>query len=167
VASSDRQVIEAHQAMQTTSKIVHVSIPDQLLRVKEGDAVLQSYPISSSQFGIGTEEGSMKTPTGRFRIAEKIGADAPLGTVFRSRLPIGPAETADAGEDLVLSRILWLDGIEDHNANTLDRFIYIHGTNQEERIGEPASHGCIRMRNSDLVQLFESVDVDTPVVIEA
>ena len=70
-------------------------------------------------------------------------------------------------EDLVMTRILWLDGLDPENANTHERFIYIHGTNHEESLGEPASHGCIRMRSADLVELFELVDVDTPVAIKA
>jgi lipoprotein-anchoring transpeptidase ErfK/SrfK len=153
--------------MQTARKSIHISVPDQMLRVKEGAAVVGSYPISTSRFGIGSEEGSMKTPIGIFRVAEKIGADAPVGTVFRSRLPVDPTEQHSADADLVMSRILWLDGVEEHNANTRDRYIYIHGTNHETKIGEPASHGCIRMKNADLVQLFDAIDMGATVVIEA
>ncbi len=99
----------------------------------------------------------MKTPTGRFRIAEKIGGEAPVGTVFKERRPVKATKKMLRDEDLVMTRILWLDGLDPGNANTHDRFIYIHGTNHEENIGEPASHGCIRMRNADLVELFEQV----------
>jgi len=107
----------------------------------------------------------MKTPTGRFRIAEKIGGSAPSGTVFQSRVPLKPGDPFPPSEDLVMSRILWLDGLEEHNANTRQRFIYIHGTKHEDKIGSPASHGCIRMRNADVIDLFDLVDEDTPVVI--
>ncbi len=107
----------------------------------------------------------MKTPTGRFRIAEKIGEDAPSGTVFRSRIALQPGDPFPPTEDLVMSRILWLDGLEEQNANTRERFIYIHGTKHEDKIGSPASHGCIRMRNDDVIDLFDLVDQDTPVVI--
>jgi lipoprotein-anchoring transpeptidase ErfK/SrfK len=107
----------------------------------------------------------MKTPTGRFRIAEKIGTGMPLGTVFKSRVPVKATKKLLRDEDLVMTRILWLDGLDPENANTFDRYIYIHGTNHEEMIGEPASHGCIRMRNADLVELFEVVEVGAPVVI--
>ena len=107
----------------------------------------------------------MKTPTGRFRIAEKIGGSAPSGTVFLSRVPLKPGYPFPPTEDLVMSRILWLDGLEEHNANTRERFIYIHGTKHEDKIGSPASHGCIRMRNADVMDLFDLVDEDTPVVI--
>lgn len=108
----------------------------------------------------------MKTPTGRFRIAEKIGDGMPVGTVFKSRRPVKVTKKLLRDEDLVMTRILWLDGLDPENANTHERFIYIHGTNHEERLGEPASHGCIRMRSADLVELFELVDVDTPVAIK-
>ena len=108
----------------------------------------------------------MKTPTGRFRVAAKIGADMPSGTVFKSRIPVTLSKEDAAREDLVMSRIFWLDGLEDHNSNTRDRFIYIHGTNHEDEIGAPASHGCIRMKNTDLIELFELVPEGADVVIE-
>lgn len=109
----------------------------------------------------------MKTPTGKFRISEKIGGGMPAGTVFKSRRPVKATKKLLRDEDLVMTRILWLDGLESENANTHQRYIYIHGTNHEESIGKPASHGCIRMRNADLLELFELVDEDTPVVIKA
>ena len=108
----------------------------------------------------------MKTPIGRFRVAEKIGSDLPSGTIFRSRVPLKPDDPRPPTEDLVMSRILWLDGLDEHNANTRERFIYIHGTKHEGKIGSPASCGCIRMRNADVVELFDLVDHDTPVIIE-
>lgn len=109
----------------------------------------------------------MKTPLGRFKIGEKIGTGLPSGTVFRSRIPLAPEQATPPGDDLVLSRILWLEGLEEHNTNTRDRFIYIHGTNHEEAIGQPASHGCIRMKNADLIALFDQVPLGAEVVIEA
>ena len=108
----------------------------------------------------------MKTPTGRFRVVEKIGAELPLGTVFQSRVPLQPGDPLPPTEDLVMSRILWLDGVEEHNANTRDRFIYIHGTKHEDKIGIPDSHGCVRMRNSDVAELFTLVNEGTHVLIE-
>jgi len=151
--------------MQSGRTKIDISIPDQRLIVRRGDETLRSYPVSTSRFGLGTEEGSMKTPTGRFRIAAKIGGNAPSGTVFLSRVPLRPGDPFPPTEDLVMSRILWLDGLEEHNANTRERFIYIHGTKHEDKIGSPASHGCIRMRNADVIDLFDLVDEDTPVVI--
>ncbi len=138
----------------------------QKLRVKSGRRTLRSYPVSTSRFGLGTELGSNKTPLGRFRIAEKIGKDAPPGTVFKERKPMDPTRQYPPSEDLVLTRILWLDGLDPENANTLDRFIYIHGTIHEDKIGQPASHGCIRMRENDLLELFDLAKVDTEVVIQ-
>ena len=109
----------------------------------------------------------MKTPTGRFRISEKIGDGMPVGTVFKSRRPVKVTKKLLRDQDLVMTRILWLDGLDPENANTHERFIYIHGTNHEESLGEPASHGCIRMGNSDLLDLFERVEIDTQVAIRA
>ena len=147
-------------------KNIHVSIRDQMLTLKEDGTPIRSYPVSTSRFGIGTEEGSLKTPMGRFRVAEKIGRDMPAGTIFRSRVPLRPDDPPPPTDDLVMSRILWLDGLDDHNANTRERFIYIHGTKHENKIGSPDSCGCIRMRNADVVELFDLVDHGTPVFIE-
>ena len=118
------------------------------------------------EFGLGTEPDTFKTPLGRFEISQKIGDGAALGAVFSSRVPTG--ETGDASNpgDLVQTRILWLHGLDPENANTLDRYIYIHGTNHEEEIGTPASHGCIRMRNADVADLYERVTEGTPVLIQ-
>jgi len=153
--------------MQTSPRKIHISIRDQRLTLKEGESPIRSYPVSTSRFGVGTEEGSNKTPTGYFRVVQKIGGGLPSGTIFQSRIPLEPDDPLPPTEDLVMSRILWLEGLEEHNANTRDRFIYIHGTKHENKIGSPASHGCVRMRNSDVVELFELVDDGTPVVIEA
>jgi lipoprotein-anchoring transpeptidase ErfK/SrfK len=150
----------------TEMKNIHVSIRDQLLTLREDETPIRTYPVSTSRFGVGTEKGSLKTPTGRFRVAEKIGGDMPAGTIFQSRVPLRSDDPLPPTEDLVMSRILWLDGLDQHNANTRDRFIYIHGTKHEAKIGSPASSGCIRMRNADVVELFGLVDHDTPVIIE-
>lgn len=146
---------------------IHISVKKQELTLKSGRKKLAAYPISTSRFGLGSEEGSLKTPTGSFRIAEKIGDGMALGTVFKNRRPVKATKKMLRDDDLVMTRILWLDGIDPGNANTYERFIYIHGTNHEGQIGEPASHGCIRMRNSDLVELFDRVGIDTPVMINA
>jgi len=147
-------------------KNIHISVRDQRLTLKEDETPIRNYPVSTSRFGIGTEQGSMKTPTGRFCVAKKIGGDMPSGTIFRSRVPLTPDEPLPPTEDLVMSRILWLDGLDEQNANTRDRFIYIHGTKHEDKVGMPASCGCVRMRNADVVELFDLVDEGTPVVIE-
>src|SRR4030095_6189724 len=147
-------------------KTVHVSIRDQLLTLKEGETPVRTYPVSTSRFGIGTEKGSFKTPIGRFRVIEKIGGQMPVGTIFQSRIPLKPDDPPPPTEDLVMSRILWLDGLEEHNANTRERFIYIHGTKHEAKIGSPASCGCIRMRNPDVVGFLHLVDAHRSVIIE-
>ena len=153
--------------MQTSERVIRISVPEQRLQLMGDDGnVLASYPVSTSRFGLGSEEGSRKTPLGRFKIGEKIGSDFPIGTVFQGRVPLAPDDPLPPTEDLIMSRILWLDGLEEHNANTRQRYIYIHGTNHEDKIGQPASHGCIRMRNNDLVALFDQVPLGAEVVIE-
>ena len=153
--------------MQSAQAKIDISIRQQRLTLKRGRKTVRSYPISSSRFGLGVEEGSMKTPLGKFRVAEKIGHGAAAGTIFKSRVPLVPDEPPPDTTDFVTSRILWLDGLEEENANTRDRFIYIHGTKHEDKIGTPDSHGCIRMRNDDVIELFDLVDEDTPVTIRA
>ena len=150
-----------------TSRNINISIRNQKLTVSDGDTRIRSYPVSTSRFGVGTEEGSMKTPTGRFSVAKKIGGDMPSGTIFRSRVPLNSSDPLPPTEDLVMSRILWLGGLDEQNANTRDRFIYIHGTKHEHKIGTPDSCGCVRMRNADVIELFDLVDEGTPVIIEA
>src|SRR6266436_9640087 len=152
--------------MQSARTKIYVSVRDQRLILTRDGEELRSYPISTSRFGIGTQEGSMKTPLGRFRIAEKIGDSAAPGTIFKARVALGPDDPLPDTEDLITSRILWLEGLDEDNANTRDRFIYIHGTKHEDKIGQPDSHGCIRMRNDDVIELFDLVDVDTPVTIK-
>ena len=161
--------------MQSFPRKIRVSIAAQRLDLLEtGEAnperVLASFPVSTSGFGLGSEPGSQKTPLGRFAVAEKIGGDAPLGAVFVGRVPTGEVaalENPGDSEDRITTRILWLEGLEPENANTHERYIYIHGTNHEEQIGEPCSHGCVRMRNTDVAQLFDLVKPGTEVTIEA
>lgn len=153
--------------MQTAQPKIDISIRRQRLALKRDRKTLRTYPISTSRFGVGFEEGSLKTPLGRFRITEKIGHGAPAGTIFKARVPLQPGDPLPETEDLITSRILWLEGLDKDNANTRDRYIYIHGTKHEDRIGLPDSHGCIRMRNADVMELFDLVEEGTPVVIRA
>ena len=152
--------------MKSSQTKIAISIRDQTLSVTRGDETVRSFPVSSSRFGLGSEEGSNKTPLGQFQVGRKIGHDMPSGTIFRSRVPLQPNDPLPETEDWVTTRILWLEGLEDHNANTRDRFIYIHGTKHEDRVGTPDSHGCIRMRNADVIELFQLVDEGTPVLIK-
>lgn len=145
---------------------LEVSIDDQTLKVIEGDQCIRQFDISTAAKGMGFVMDSYRTPTGRFNIAEKIGAGEPGGTIFKMRVPVGIWQPGDAtGNDLVLSRILRIDGLDPTNANTLDRYIYIHGTNQEDLLGRPASHGCIRLGNAAMIELFDLVDTGTAVEI--
>ena len=145
---------------------LHVSLQRQELEVRDGPDSIQRFPISTSKFGIGYEEGSFKTPLGRFRICEKIGDGEPPYTIFRGRVPDGRWDPGtETDDDLVLTRILRLDGLEADNANTYDRFIYIHATNQEDRIGNPASHGCVRMRTNDILELFDMTPLNCILII--
>ncbi|HEY0369134.1 MAG TPA: L,D-transpeptidase [Chthoniobacterales bacterium] len=144
---------------------IHVSVAKQQLTVKRGRKVERTFPISTSKFGLGSEAGSFKTPTGRFRIAEKIGVGLPIETAFKSRKPVELTPEMLREDDLIMSRILWLDGLDEQNANTRDRYIYIHGTNQEEELGRPASHGCIRMHKTDVAELCDLMDVNAKVLI--
>ena len=148
---------------------LRVDVTRQVVELLDADgAVRWSAPVSTSAFGIGTEEGSHRTPPGLHRIIEKIGAGEPLGMRFVGRKPTGeiwsPA-SPPVEEDWILTRILWLEGLEPRNANTRARYIYFHGTNREDRIGTPASHGCIRLRNADMVSLFEHIEVEAEVEI--
>ena len=160
--------------MQSFPRKIRVSIASQRLDLLEiadpaSERVLASFSVSTSGFGLGSEPGSSKTPFGRFAIGEKIGEGAPLGAVFESRVPTGEIAALQCPGDLrdrITTRILWLQGLEPENANTHERYIYIHGTNHEEQIGEPCSHGCVRMRNVDVAQLFDLVDPGTAVSIE-
>jgi lipoprotein-anchoring transpeptidase ErfK/SrfK len=148
-------------------KRIEIFVGTQRLTLWDGGNIVGSWPCSTSKFGIGSEEGSNRTPLGAFVIREKHGAGAPYGTIFKSRQPAGLwAPGQSVAEDLVLSRILWLHGQEPHNANTFQRYIYIHGTNDEHGIGRPLSHGCIRLRNLDVIDLFDRVETGTPVWIE-
>lgn len=145
---------------------LRVSVARQEMEVVDAaGSVLRRYPVSTSRFGLGTEPGSLRTPLGRFRVAEKIGDGAELGAVFRSRQPTGENGLGAGDDDLVLTRILWLAGDEAQNANTLERYIYVHGTNHEAAVGQPASHGCVRMRNADVAELYALTPAGTVLTI--
>lgn len=145
-----------------------VHIPSQTLDLlDDSGALLRRYACSTSKFGTGTELGSNRTPLGKFCVAEKHGHDAPPGMIFKSRKPTGDLGRADDTGDHVQTRILWLDGLDAENANTKDRYIYIHGTNAEHLIGTPASHGCVRLSNADVINLFDVVSEGTEVIIKS
>jgi lipoprotein-anchoring transpeptidase ErfK/SrfK len=147
---------------------IHVHVSSQTLDLlDDSGALLCRYACSTSKFGLGSEPGSNHTPTGKFRVAEKHGHDAPAGMIFKGRQPTGKIGGANDDGDHVQTRILWLDGLDAANANTKERYIYIHGTNAEHLIGTPASHGCVRLANQDVIDLFDAVPEGAAVVIDA
>jgi lipoprotein-anchoring transpeptidase ErfK/SrfK len=143
-----------------------ISIQDQLMNVYNRNQLVARYPVSTSKFGVGDWYRSDATPLGRLEVEKKIGAGAPLGAVFKSRKMTGEILLPDApGRDPIVTRILWLKGLEAQNRNAFDRYIYIHGTPEERNIGRPASYGCIRMRSRDVISLFSTVGIGTAVDI--
>lgn len=158
-------------------KIV-IHIPSQLLELSDDTGTLLSrYPVSTGAKGAGEESGSFCTPRGRHVIRAKVGAGQPENTVFVRRRPTGEIYSPELGaaypgRDWILTRILWLSGCESGynrsgTCDTMRRYVYIHGTPDETELGKPGSHGCVRMRNRDLIELFEQVPVGTPVNILA
>ena len=144
---------------------IEISIATQKLRFYQDDTLITEYSISTAANGVGFEEGSYCTPTGNFDISEKIGDGEALGTIFKARIPVGVWHGEPSEQDLVLTRIIRLHGLDAENANTMQRYIYIHGTNQEELLDTPASCGCIRMRNLDIIDLYNRVSVGERVLV--
>lgn len=157
---------------------IKVNISKQLLSLfDEHQQLISSYPISTSKFGVGNQNGSFKTPLGHHIICEKIGNDMSDDEVFIGRKPQGKlseltAQGVSLPEDIITARILRLDGMEaginkGEGIDSFERYIYIHGTADEARISQPVSHGCVRMRNRDIVELYEKVGQNADVWIEA
>jgi lipoprotein-anchoring transpeptidase ErfK/SrfK len=145
---------------------VIVSIHDQKLMLLENGAKVATYPISTSKFGLGDRWGSMATPLGFLQVAQKIGDHAPVGAVFHRRRFTGEVLPPNApGRDPVITRIIWLRGLEPWNSHAFARCIYIHGTPEEKTIGRPASYGCIRMKSSDITALYDQIQLGAVVQI--
>jgi lipoprotein-anchoring transpeptidase ErfK/SrfK len=143
-----------------------ISTREQKLAVLDGGTLMAIYPVSTSKFGLGDLPGSSFTPLGELEIAKKIGGNAPPGAVFKDRRRTGEIVLPDSpGRDPIVTRILWLRGRETQNGNAFARTIYIHGTPEERNIGLPASYGCIRMRSSDIIQLYVIVGAGAAVTI--
>src|SRR5262245_30107654 len=158
-------LIASCAAPDTRHQIV-ISARDQKLALLDRGNLMAIYPVSTSKFGLGDWRGSRFTPLGRLQIAEKIGDNAPPGMVFKSRRRTGELVLANSpGRDPIVTRILWLRGLEAQNANAFGRDIYIHGTPEEWKIGSPASYGCIRMRSGDIIQLYNIVGIGAAVII--
>ena len=156
---------------------IEVDISEQRLYLIKNNLIKASYPISTSKYGEGSIENSFKTPLGKHSIKEMIGAEAEINTIFTSRINTKRYATIinqfeDTDNDYVTSRIIWLDGEEEGfnkggNVDSFRRYIYIHGTHEEGLIGTKASHGCIRMFNYDVIELFNLVNIGTKVLIRA
>ena len=157
-------VLLATQADPSTRLVI--SVHDQKLMLLQNGGKVATYPVSTSMFGLGDYSGRMTTPLGYFAVAQKIGDHAPIGAVFHSRRFTGEILTPNApGRDPVITRIIWLRGLEAQNAHAFQRCIYIHGTPQEKTIGRPASYGCIRMKSSDITALYNQLELGSIVQI--
>ena len=147
--------------------VLRVSVPEQRMALYAKGVEIRRYSISTSKFGLGNAPGSNRTPLGQLEIAAKIGAGQPSGMKFKSRVPTGEIVPVNApGRDPIVTRILWLRGLEAGNANAFERMIYIHGTPEESRLGTPASYGCVRMRSKDIIEVFDRVGTGARVWIE-
>ncbi|HHC73481.1 MAG TPA: L,D-transpeptidase [Thiothrix sp.] len=156
--------------------VLLVDVSEQMMYVFRGNSPMQKFPISTATKGEGSQAGSDKTPLGAHRVSERYGDGAPLGTIFKARQNTGKiaeiiTEPKDVKHDYVTTRILWLDGLEagknkGQGIDSHDRYIYIHGTAEEGLIGQKASHGCIRMKNADVVKLYQQIPVDALVYIQ-
>ena len=143
-----------------------ISVRDQKLMLVQNGGKVATYPVSTSMFGLGDSWGRMTTPIGYLAVEKKIGDTAPSGAVFHNRRLTGEILQPNApGRDPVITRIIWLRGLEAQNAHAFQRGIYIHGTPQEKTIGRPASYGCIRMKSSDVAELYNRVPVGAVVQI--
>src|SRR6202051_4854848 len=143
-----------------------VSVPEQKLAVVVNNKVYKSYKISTSRYGEGDVLGSWCTPIGRLAVATKIGGAVPFGGVFQGRQCTGEVLSVNApGRDPIVSRIIWLRGLDYATRNAFHRCIYIHGTPEEDELGKKASYGCIRMRSSDIIELFNWITIGTGVAI--
>jgi hypothetical protein len=145
---------------------VIVSVRDQKLMVVQNGARKAIYPVSTSKYGLGDFWGRMTTPLGLLQVARKIGDRAPAGAVFHHRRFTGEVLRPNApGRDPIITRIIWLRGLERQNAHAFARCIYIHGTPEERLIGRPASYGCIRMKSRDITALYNQLPVGALVEI--
>ena len=153
-------------AHKTSKHFVRISVPDQKMLVFEHGVEIARYDVSTSKFGLGDRPGSYATPLGTMQVAQKIGGGQPSGMKFKSRRPTGEIVKPNSpGRDPIVTRILWLRGLEGQNRRAYGRGIYIHGTAEEHTIGTPSSYGCIRMRSRDVIRLYRTVEVGARVEV--
>ena len=149
-----------------TSNQVIISVRDQKLVLLRDGTKVATYPISTSMFGLGDAWGRMTTPLGYLAVEKKIGDNVPVGAVFHKRRLTGEVLQPNApGRDPITTRIIWLRGLEAQNAHAFQRCIYIHGTPEENKIGRPASYGCIRMKSKDVAELYDQLPLGAVVQI--
>lgn len=145
---------------------VIVSVKDQKLMLLQNGAQVTTYPVSTSKFGVGDNSGRMTTPLGAMAVAQKIGDHAPVGAVFHNRRFTGEIIQPNApGRDPIITRIIWLRGLEASTSRAFSRCIYIHGTPEEKKIGRPASYGCIRMKSKDVTALYTQLPIGSVVQV--
>jgi lipoprotein-anchoring transpeptidase ErfK/SrfK len=151
---------------QSVATQIVVSVPDQQLALIDRGKLIAKYPISTSKFGLGDGNGTYRTPLGVLFVSAKLGDHLPAGAVIKNRVPTGEIVNPNApGRDAIVSRVIWLRGMEQQNRSARDRCIYIHGTPEERLIGRPASFGCIRMRSRDVISLYDYAHIGMHVVI--
>ena len=145
-------------AKRDSAHVMEISVPLQKMALYRQGELVKTYPVSTSKFGLGDEKGSYRTPLGKMEVAKKIGGGKPAGAVFKSRKWTGEILKPDSpGRDPIVSRILWLNGLEPRNKNAYSRYIYIHGTAAEKDVGSPSSYGCIRMKSRDIIDLYSKI----------
>ena len=152
-------------ALSVATEII-ISAPDQQLAIIDHGKLISKYPISTSKFGLGDGNGTYRTPLGILFVSAKFGDHLASGAVIKNRIPTGEIVNANTpGRDAIVSRVIWLRGMEQQNRSARDRCIYIHGTPEERRIGAPASFGCIRMRSKDVIALYDVAHIGMHVTI--
>lgn len=155
----------AAHALSPATEII-ISVPDQQLALVDRGKVISKYPISTSKFGLGDGNGSYRTPLGTLFVSAKFGDHLAAGSVIKNRAPTGEIVNPNApGRDAIVSRVIWLRGMEYQNRSARDRCIYIHGTPEERTIGRPASFGCIRMRSREVIELYDRAHIGMHVTV--
>lgn len=172
IANNRFKAVQKNEPYNKLAFTIIVSLRLQKLFLLNGSEILKEFVISTAKNGAGCEDNSYKTPIGMHRIAEKFGEFGPVAGIYKERKFTGELATIitdkiDLPTDYITSRILWLDGLEDKNKNSKNRFIYIHGTHEEGLLGTPSSHGCVRMSNADVIELFDYLPENTLVDIIA
>lgn len=161
--------------MNKTTKVIDINVSKQLLTVLQDGKVISEYQVSTAKNGVGQKNGSECTPLGIHIIDSKIGSDAKENAVFIARKESGEIFTEELRQnnpdrDWILTRILWLRGVEEGKnkggkVDTMSRYIYIHGCPDSDSFSSPSSHGCVKMRNKDIIELFDNIEVNTQVLI--